>query len=67
MVELGDKEKELNTAFGKQISEVADFVFLVGKKRAELIMPGLTDYPQEQIKIVSKVQDAINTALTMNV
>ena len=38
MIELGESEKEKNYEFGQQISEVADYVILIGEKRcAEII------------------------------
>ena len=41
LVELGDKEFEENCAFGKRISEVADFVIIVNKVNFEALKAGL--------------------------
>ncbi|NLW42119.1 MAG: UDP-N-acetylmuramoyl-tripeptide--D-alanyl-D-alanine ligase, partial [Tissierellia bacterium] len=41
MVELGEIEYEENKKFGTLMGEVADFVFLVGKKRTLPIFEGL--------------------------
>ena len=42
MIELGDKEEELNKEFGKQIAEIskADYVVLIGEKRTRPIKEG---------------------------
>ena len=41
MVELGDKEEELNQRFGEYIADVCDYVILVGKKQTAPIYAGL--------------------------
>lgn len=42
-VELGEREGEENYALGKRMSEVADVVLLIGKKRTESIKRGLKE------------------------
>ena len=62
MVELGEKEEELNAAFGAQAAEVCDYVVLVGEKRAVPIKKGLLSkgYPEEKIYVASTIGDAMN-------
>lgn len=61
MVELGDKQYEYNKEFGKQASECADFVILVGKKEAVPIQEGLneTGYPSNQVYVAENLEQAI--------
>lgn len=60
MVELGEKEKELNKEFGKQIAEVADYVILVGPKRTEPIKEGLLNkkFDEKKIYVLKDVKEA---------
>ena len=60
MVELGSFEESLNYEFGKQISQIADYVILIGEKRTKIIKKGLLDshYSKEKIKVLNRVVDA---------
>ena len=60
MIELKDQEYELNKEFGKQISKVADYVILVGKKQTKAINDGLEEskYNLDQVKTVDSINDA---------
>lgn len=60
MIELGSKEYELNKEFGKQISDVADLVILIGEKQTKPIYDGLLEkgYPKSKIKILNDVRDS---------
>ena len=60
MIELGEKEEELNREFGRQISEVADKVILIGEKRTKPIMNGLKDkkFNNDDIYVLNDVRDA---------
>ena len=60
MIELGSKEYELNKEFGKQISEVADMVILIGEKQTKPIYEGLIEknYPKSKIKILKDVRES---------
>ena len=53
MIELADKQFELNMEFGKQIAEVCDEVILIGKEQTKPIYEGLClkKYPEKQIYI----------------
>lgn len=61
MVELGEKQNELNREFGKDAASVCDYVVLVGKKQAVPIKAGLLDGNYDEKKIF--VADTINEAL----
>lgn len=62
MVELGEKEEELNREFGTEAAEVCDFVILVGEKQTRPILAGLRDkgYPEEKIYVAETLGDAMN-------
>ena len=60
MIELGEKEDELNKEFGEEIAEVADYVVLVGEKQTLPIMQGLTDkgFDKDKILVLNDIRDA---------
>lgn len=60
MVELGEKEYEMNREFGSSMAGSCDIAILVGKKRSEAIAAGLKQngFPQESIKVVSSLEEA---------
>ena len=60
MIELGDKQYELNKEFGKQISEVSDYVILIGKKQTKPIYDGLIEqnFDTKKIFILDDVREA---------
>ena len=62
MVELGKIEKEKNYEFGKKISEVADYVILIGEKKTKDIQKALEDanFNEDNIFILNRVVDAYN-------
>ena len=62
MVELGEKQEELNREFGRNAASVCDYVVLVGQKQAVHIKAGLLDEKYDEKKIF--VADNINEALT---
>ncbi len=61
MVELGEKQAELNFRFGCQAAEAADVIILVGKKQTEPIYEGIcsTKFPKERLFVVSDLQEAM--------
>ena len=61
MVELGDKQVELNRAFGEYAAGVCDYAILVGKKQTLPIYEGLlaAGYPQEKIYVADGLSDAV--------
>lgn len=64
MVELAEKEEELNFEFGKNIATIsrAELVILVGNKKTEPIYKGLTNkgYPKEKIIVINDVRKAFD-------
>ena len=60
MIELGNKEYEYNKTFGEQISEVADYVVLIGEKRTKPIREGLltSGFDKEKIVVLNDVRSA---------
>jgi UDP-N-acetylmuramoyl-tripeptide--D-alanyl-D-alanine ligase len=68
MIELKDKQYDLNYEFGRQIAQVCDLVILVGKKQTKPIYDGLIDskYEKEKIKVFDDVFEAFNVVRSMN-
>ena len=60
MIELGEKQYELNYKFGQYISEVCDYVILIGKKQTKPIYDGLIEnnYDKKKIFILNDVREA---------
>ncbi len=68
MIELGNKEREYNKIFGKQISAVADYAILIGKNRTKPIYDGLIEngFDKKRIIVYNDVRCAyqfINTLI----
>ncbi len=68
MVELGEKQDELNKEFGANAAKVCDYVILVGEKQAKPIYEGLksVDYPDDKIFVANNLNEAINHAYAIN-
>jgi len=64
MVELGEKQTELNTELGRQAAKVCDYAVLVGKKQSVPLRAGLTEagFPAEKITVADTVEAAIRAA-----
>lgn len=64
MVELGEKQDELNRAFGAYAAKVCEYVMLVGKKQTQSIYEGLVSagYPEDRIYVADVLQDALSKA-----
>ena len=60
MIDLGEKEEEINYAFGQKMLNKADKVILVGPRQTEPIYRGLKDsgFDMEQVWVVEKVAEA---------
>ena len=60
MIELGDKQYELNYKFGEHISEVCDYVILIGESQTKPIKEGLLskNYSKDKIFTLNDVRDA---------
>ncbi len=68
MVELGEKQDELNYAFGAYAAGVCDYVALVGKKQTQSIYDGLLSagYPEERIYVSDDLQDALSNVYAVD-
>lgn len=62
MVELGEKQEELNREFGAKAAEVCDYVVLVGRKQAVPIKAGLLsrDYGEDKIFVADTIEEALS-------
>ena len=62
MIELADKEFELNMEFGKNIADVCDEVILVGETKTKAIYEGLINkgYDKKHIHVINDVKIAFN-------
>ena len=60
MIELKDKEYELNYEFGSHIAKVADYVILIGKNQTKPIQDALakSNYPKKNIFITNDIKKA---------
>ena len=61
MLELGEKEYELNKRFGEQAAEICDFVIAVGERQAVPIVDGLKakGYPEEKTYVAKNLNEAL--------
>lgn len=61
MIELGEEQYQYNKKFGEYISEVADYVILVGEQQTKPILDGLIEknYNCDKIKVINDVKDAL--------
>ncbi len=68
MIELGNKEYELNREFGKQIADVADYVILIGEKQTKPILEGLTKekFDKDKIKVLNDVRESYKLIATID-
>ena len=60
MIELGKKQYELNYKFGEYMSEVCDYVILIGEKQTKPIYDGLINkkYNKKKIFVLNDVREA---------
>ena len=60
MVELGEKEYEMNREFGEAMADCCDRAILVGKKRSQAISEGLLagGFAESNIHVVSSLDEA---------
>ncbi len=61
MIELGEKEYELNKTFGTQAAAVCDYIIAVGEKQAVPIRDGVrtAGYPEEKFYAASTLDEAL--------
>ncbi len=60
MIELGNEQYDLNFKFGEYISEVCDYVILIGKKQTKPIYDALIEkkFDEKKIFVLNDVRDA---------
>jgi len=61
MIELGEKQSELNREFGVNCTKVCDYIFLVGGRIADDVYEGAnsTDFDKEKLLRFDKVEEAV--------
>ena len=66
MIDLGEKQDEINYEFGKYMLNKADSVLLVGEKQTKSICHGLKDsgYNMDEVRIFKNVKDALHYVYT---
>ncbi len=67
MVELGDREEEMNREFGRAMAEACDTAVLVGKKRSIPLSEGLREggFPEENIHVADSLAAAAELLKTL--
>ena len=67
MVELGEKQYELNKIFGSQAAEVCDYIYVVGKVNYDSISSGAFEkgYGENKLINVSSPEQAVNAVRGM--
>lgn len=67
MIELGDRQYELNREFGVRAAKVCDFVALVGIEQTKPIFDGLKEagYPEEKIFRAESLNEAMNKVYSL--
>ena len=67
MVELGEREEEMNRSFGSMAAEACDLAILVGKKRSAAIAEGFRakGFPEGKIIITHTLEEAAERIKTI--
>lgn len=67
MIELGEKEYELNKAFGEYAAAACDYIILVGKKQTVPISDGLkaANYPEDRYFVARNLNEAFQHLQTV--
>ena len=62
MVELGEKEYELNKEMGRIAAHSADYIVLVGEKQARPLLEGVREegFPEERLYVAKDINDALS-------
>lgn len=69
LVELGEDEEKYNFELGKYMSNVCDYIFLVGEKHSKPVMEGIlsNNFKKEKVFIVNTPNEAIQKISQMNI
>lgn len=64
MVELGEREYQLNKELGEYAADCCDLAVLIGERQAPPIREGLltAGFPEEQIRVVKNLEDGLREA-----
>ena len=67
MIEVGEKEYEVNREFGREIADTTDEVILIGEEKTKPIYEGLMDkkYDKNKIHVLNDVMDAFPLMLKL--
>lgn len=69
LIELGEDEVRYNFEFGKYITDVCDYIFLVGNKHSKLVLDGISSssFDKKKVFIVDTHNEAIEKIEKMNI
>ena len=64
LIELGEKEKKYNFEFGQYITEVCDYIFLVGEDHSKEVLEGIHSrkFNKKKIFVVRTPEEAVKKA-----
>ncbi len=67
LVELGEREHQLNFELGRQAAACCDYAILIGQRQAPPIREGLLDagFPESRIAVFDDVQDGLSHAASL--
>lgn len=68
MVELGEKQYELNKALGEKAARVCDYIYIVGKHNKESIAEGVISegFDENKLVFVSLPEEAVNAVRALS-
>ena len=69
LIELGKDEEKYNFEFGKYMSNICDYIFLVGEKHSKPVLDGIlaNKFKKENVFIVNTPNEAIQRISKMNI
>lgn len=62
MIDLGERQEEINYLFGKYFYKKVDYVYLIGEKQTKSIYKGIMDsgFDMKNVYVYANVKDALN-------
>lgn len=69
LIELGEDERKYNFEFGKYMSNICDYIFLVGEKHSKPVLEGIlvNNFKRKNVFIVDTPNEAIQKIRKMNI
>jgi len=69
LIELGADEEKYNFEFGKYITEVCDYVYLVGEKQSKSVLEGINSnkFDMNKVFIVNTPNEAVKQISSLNI